>query len=551
MLSMRRGWCAAILFLLACSGAAAQFVCDGVAEAGNTDLQAVTVASGLSAPMGVVSPPGDDDRLYVFEQGGTIRLKKRGDPPGTTSLFLDISARVKSGGEQGLLGMAFSRNWDPVNGGDFYLNYSSGSQFCGIFAGPCAQNIAKFSTADPDVGVDNEQIVMSFEEPQTNHNGGQLLFGPDGMLYIFTGDGGGGDDEGTGHPTCGNGQALGTLLGKVLRIDVEGIDPTSTAPDTLCWSGYTSADGTLMGVPGDNPFADGTGGDCDEIWAYGLRNPWRNSFDALNGDVYIADVGQQCWEELNYATPAAAAAGLNYGWRQMEGDQCFDHINPSNCAPTSTPDCSPACNDPSFTDPVHVYGNPAVGDSVIGGYVYRGCRMPNFHGTYFYGDNGSGIIESFEVSGGTAINKTSWTTQLGRAPNSFTSFGEDNRGEMYMADAGLGRILKIMPPFADLEVSGTGAADQFLLSRTGDWTWEDVTFDTMHPVDYYQVYRGVPNGAFTCIHSTLDTSWAAGGDPMDPAPGQLQAYLVTAVFGTEETSSGNPPRSLSSPCGPP
>lgn len=546
MLTTRRLTCMSVLLLVS-GNAWSQFDCNGVSEADNTTLQAVTIASGLAAPMYVTSPPGDDDRLYIVQQGGSIRIKRRGDPPGATTEFLNISARVKSGGEQGLLGMAFSPDWDPVNGGDFYVNYSVGSSLCGIIGGPCEQIIGKFTTNDPDAAIDNEQIVMRFDEPQTNHNGGQLFFGPDGMLYIATGDGGGGGDQ---HGACGNGQILDTLLGKILRIDVNGVDPGSTAPDTGCSGGYTFADPTLFGVPGDNPFRDGPGGDCDEIWAYGLRNPWRNSFDALNGDVYIADVGQNCWEEINYVA-AAAASGVNYGWRQMEGSHCFDHLSPSDCDPAVAPDCSPPCDDPSLTDPVLEYANPAVGDSVIGGYVYRGCRMPNFRGTYFYGDNGSGIVRSFEISGGTVTNERDWMTELGRAQNSLTSFGEDNRGELYMADAGLGAVLKILPPLSDLEVSGAGAAESFLLSRTGDWTWEDLSFSTMHPVDYYQVYRGVPNGTFTCIHSTLDTSWPAGGDPTDPAPGQLQAYLVTAVRGAEESSSGQPPRTLSSPCGSP
>ncbi len=534
--------------LLAAGVVHAQFDCAGVSESDNTDLQAVVVASGLNAPVGVVTAPGDSDRLYIIEQTGQILVHRRGDPPGTNSVFLNIVSRVKSGGEQGLLGVAFSPDWDPVNGGEFWVNYSVGAATCGFF-GPCEQVIARHTTNDPDVAPDDETIIMRFDEPQTNHNGGQLMFGPDDMLYIATGDGGGGDDEGTGHGACGNGQDLSTVLGAILRIDVLGRDPMSTGPDTTCDAGYTFADGTEFGVPSDNPFADGTGGDCDEIYAYGLRNPWRNSFDALNGDMYVADVGQNCWEELNYVTASEAAAGVNYGWRQKEATHCFDHFNPGDCDPASTPDCSPACDDPGLTDPVEEYANGGSGESVIGGYVYRGCRMPNFHGTYFYGDNGVGFVSSFEISGGVATNQQNWPTLGGRA--SLTSFGEDNRGEHYMADAGASQILKIMPPFSDLEVSGSGAGTPFLPHRTDDWTWEDLFFETMHPVEYYQVWKGVPNGTFDCVHSTVTTSWPAGGDPATPNPGELFAYFVTAVNAGEETSTGNPPRTLGTPCAPP
>ena len=548
---------AAGLFVLLCCAACsavAAAVCDGVSEVDNTDLKSVAVASGVAAPLFVTSPPGDNDRLFIVEQAGRIRLKRRGDAPAVTSLFLDISGQVLSGGEQGLLGLAFDPNY--ATSGEFYVNYSSGSFPCGLFGSPCEQIVSQFTvSANPDVAdASSEVILMRIDEPQTNHNGGWIGFGPDDFLYIATGDGGGADDEGDmippGHGACGNGQNLSALLGKILRIDVLGTDPAGTPPDTTCWTGYSFGSGFT--VPSDNPFADGTGGDCDEVWQYGLRNPWRNSFDSVTGDLYVADVGQNCWEEINYVAAADLSDGFpeNYGWRQMEGKQCFDHVSSSNCNPASAPDCSPACNDSSLTLPVLDYPNPADGDSIIGGYVYRGCRMPNFHGTYFYGDNGSGFVRSFEISAGAVTNEVDWAAQLGRGANFLTSFGEDNRGEIYLADAGTGEVLKIMPPCTDFQVSGAGAGSLFLLNRSGNWSWEDLEFSSMHPVDYYQVYRGVPNGTFTCIHSTLDTTWVAG-DLMVPSSGELLAYVVTAVCGAEETSSGDPERTLVSPCGPP
>ncbi len=547
MLVVRRAALLAVTFVFAAAPTFAQDCQDsGVSPVDNVTLKAVTVASGVSSPMVVTSPPGDTDRLFIAEQAGRIRIKKRGDAPGVTTLFLDIAGQVKSGGEQGLLGLAFPP--DYATSGEFYVNYSAGAGTCGIFGGPCRQVISRFSvTADPDVADPlSEVVLLDFDEPETNHNGGQLTFGPDDFLYIWTGDGGGGGDQ---HGSvCGNGQELGTLLGKILRIDVLGIDSMGTAPDLGCWSGYNI--GTGFTVPSDNPLADGPGGTCDENWAYGLRNPWRNSFDALTGDLYVADVGQNCWEEINYL-PLSAGGGQNYGWRVMEGLHCYNgsSCNPAgdNCTDISVPDC----NDPSLTDPVKEYANPAVGDSVIGGYVYRGCRMPNFHGTYFWGDNGSGTVQSFVIDGGVVTNEQNWDTELGRADDFLTSFGEDALGELYMADAGLGQILKIMPPFTDLQVSGGGAADPFLLNGSGNWSWEDLEFASMHPVDYYEVYRGVPNGTFDCIHSTCDTSWAAG-DTDVPAPDQLFAYFVVAISppsaGAERGSTGNPERALGASC---
>jgi len=508
--------------------------CSGVTPAANTALKSIAVVTGLTGrPLFIASPPGDRDRLFIVEQNGFIRVKKRGDAPATFSTFLDISARVQatpSLDEMGLLGMAFDPGY--ATNGIFYVNYTEGP-----LNGPWFTVVARYvvSVSDPDVADPNsEERLLRFQQPQSNHNGGELQFGPDGYLYISTGDGGGAGDV---HGTCGNGQSTTTLLGKLLRVDVRGVAPTSLPPDC---GGATAA----YRVPADNPLAGGIGGNCDEIWTFGLRNPWRSSFDAANGDLYIGDVGQNCWEELDYA-PGGDHGGENYGWRMMEGNHCYNNSTPSRCDPTPVT-CSgvPPCMDPSFTDPVAEYDHGA-GCAITGGYVYRGCLMPGFTGTYFYGDYCSAFIRSLKMSGGVAINPGDWTTQLdpGHAlTNSLTSFGVDDQGEIYIANR-QGSVLRIMPPFTDLEVSGRGTASPFLLSQSG-WSWEDLAFASMHPVGFYRVYRGVPGGTFQCVFTTPVPRWA-GGDPATPATGTLFAYVVTAVSPDgEESLDGVPPVTL-------
>jgi len=528
--ALRLIFCIGCIAGLLASPLLAQGVCDGVAPVQNTTLQGVEVVTGLTGrPLYVTAPPGDTDRIFIVEQDGLIWVKQRGTSPGTYSLFLDISASVETGGnEQGLLGMAFDPDYDT--NGYFYVNYIRAT------AGNTIIARHQVSAGDPDIANVTGATIMAFGQPESNHNGGHIAFGPDGYLYIATGDGGGGGDI---HGTCGNGQNTGNVLGALLRIDPHATGGTSSD----CAGGsYTN--------PASNPLSDGAGGDCDEIWAYGLRNPWRFSFDTDNGDLYIGDVGQGCWEEIDWV-PGTSTGGENYGWRQMEGAHCY---NPSQGCFGTNVSCtgSPNCNDPSLTDPVVDF--TSVGAcSVTGGYVYRGCRMPNFEGTYFYGDYCDGSIRSFEIAGGVAINPATWQGQVDPTSSllfGLTSFGTDAQGEIYIADRSPGSIVKMMPPYADLEVSGAGAADRFLLNRTGNWSWEDVEYSTMHPTDYYQVYRGTPDGTFECIHSTASTDWA-GGDALEPASGQLLAYLVTAVDGTDETSGGTPPRTLTSPCAAP
>lgn len=540
----------ALFSLIFVPAAWGQSVCEGVAPVQETGLKTVPVVEGLSGrPLLVTAPPNDPDRIFVVEQDGAIWVHQRGAATTDVQLFLDLTATVSTlGNEMGLLGMAFDPDFDgdPVNGnGDFYVNYTENVGIFDVYTVVARYTV---SAADPNVADPASEVrILRLSQPQTNHNAGYLEFGADGFLYVNTGDGGGGGDP---HGTCGNGQNTGNLLGKIVRIDVRDVDPAGLAPD---------CEGTVANytVPSDNPFADGAGGDCDEIFDYGLRNPWRSSFDRGTGDLYIADVGQDCWEEVNWVAEADLG-GNNFGWRVKEGAQCFDPADTTNCDPPGV-NCagSPSCDDPSLVDPVVQISQSDPGSpcSVTGGYVYRGCLMTGIQGDYFYGDYCDGFVRTFEILDGVAGDFQDRTAELDPAGSlafGLTSFGLDARGEIFIVDRS-GTVLKILPLFGDLEVAGTGTApaEQFLLNRGGDWTWQDLELATEHPVDFYRVYRGVPNGTFTCIHSTVDAGWPTG-DATDPNAGELLAYLVTAVSPAgEESSSGDPERTLSNPCSAP
>jgi glucose/arabinose dehydrogenase len=496
--------------------------CLGVSTTANTSLAAVTVVTGLVEPLFVTAPPGDTQRIFIVERRGRILIHPRGTPTTNVTTFLDIQSVVdhESGGEMGLLGLAFDPGYASTL--SFWVTYSTN-----INNQPHTV-VSRFSTSATDPNVANpasEVRILAVPQPQTYHLGGMMAFGPDGFLYVTRGDSGISGDN----VTCGVAQNRGDLLGKVLRLDVRGIDPDAEAPDC----GGPSA---IYGVPASNPLADGPGGNCDEIWAYGLRNPWRGSFDKLTGDFYVADVGESCWEEVNFQ-PSASAGGQNYGWRKMEGTHCFSLANPFNCDPPGDV-CpgTPLCQDPSLTRPVHEYPH-GQGCTIIGGYAYRGCRMTAWQGTYFYGDYCVGFVKGFEVVGGVAIGHVDVTSQV--APGALvSSFGQDGQGELYITKLG-GSVLKIVPPLADLEVSATGAASRFLLSKTSPWTWENLTASTDVPVSFYRVYRGTPNGSYTCVIKATQPMTAAGGDPANPASGQLFAYVVVAVDGTgQETTRG-------------
>lgn len=346
------------------------------------------IASGLQFPTYLTSPPGDQ-RLFILEKGGAIRLIKGGAL--LSAPFLDLTDQVNStGGETGLLGLVFYP--DYATSGRFIVHYTD-------LAGDTRVSLFRVS-ADPDrADPASESLVLAVEQPGVAHKGGQVLFGPDGMLYIGLGDG----DDSDG----GRGQSLRELLAAILRIDVSG------------GAGYT--------VPPDNPFV-GTADARAEVWSYGLRNPWRFSFDPSNGDLYIGDVGERRWEEVNYASAASGAGrGVNYGWGRMEGGHCFQ-INIQ-------------CDQTGLTLPVLEYDH-TEGCSVIGGYVYRGAAIPPLQGNYFYADYCVGWVRSFRVDGGVAVDRAAWPTLEPGGP--ITSFGEDAAGELYVLTEE-GGVFKIVP----------------------------------------------------------------------------------------------------------
>ena len=342
------------------------------------------ITSGLTSPVAITNAGDGSGRLFITEQTGTVRIFT-----GTVLLptpFLDVHTLVSCCGEQGLLSVAFHPNY--ATNGFFYVDYTD-------VAGNTV--IARYHVSgDPNVADPaSASILLTIPQPYANHNGGQLQFGADGYLYIGMGDGGSGGDP------QNHAQNLNDLLGKILRIDVDGAPPYAIPPTN-----------PFVGVPNTRP----------EIWAWGLRNPWRFSFDRLTHDLYVGDVGQNLWEEVDFQ-PASSPGGENYGWRFMEGFHCY---NP----PTG-------CNDGTLTLPILEYGhNP--GCSVTGGYVYRGTSIPQLHGVYFYGDYCSGI-----VWGAVRDCAGSWsTTQLLDSPYNISSFGEDESGEVYVTDLG-GAVYRI------------------------------------------------------------------------------------------------------------
>jgi glucose/arabinose dehydrogenase len=364
-------------------------------------LKTTLVGSGYNRPLYVTSPPGDMQRLFVVEQfvgtTGNIKIIKNGSPLPTP--FLSVPG-VTNSNEQGLLGLAFHP--DYANNGRFFVN-------CTVAGGGAAghSEIREYTvSANPDVANTTFTTLLTLNQPQSNHNGGCLQFGPDGFLYATFGDGGNANDTGSGHDAAtGNAQLLSINLGKLLRLDVD------NGPS------YVAA---------GNPF--GT-----QIWAYGLRNPWRFSFDRATGDLYIGDVGQNAWEEVDFQ-PASSTGGENYGWRCMEGFHC-----------TGLSGCT--CNAPNLVLPIQEYGHVSGNCSITGGYVYRGGAIPALQGTYFYADYCSSQIWSFKYVGGQVTAFTNRTTELDPAGalaiNNVTSFGEDANGEMYIVDQSGGEIYRI------------------------------------------------------------------------------------------------------------
>ena len=353
------------------------------------NIRLVQIASGLTAVTDIQSARDGSGRLFLVQQSGVIRVWRDGSLAARP--FLDITARVRSGGERGLLGLAFPPDFAAKQ--RFYVNYTRQPDGATVIARYSVS--AERDIADPA----SEQILLTVNQPFANHNAGQLAFGPDGLLYVGLGDGGSAGDP------QNNGQTPNALLGKMLRIDVE-TDPTGA-----------------YRVPTSNPFA-GNPAYRPEIWALGLRNPWRYSFDRETGDLWIADVGQNRAEEINFQ-PASSPGGENYGWRIMEGLRCY-------------PPQITNCDRTGLTLPVHEYTREQGDISVTGGYVYRGARFPSLRGLYIYGDYGSGRIWGLRRTPLTTENRLLLDTSF-----NISTFGEDEAGEIHVADHRSGDVYRI------------------------------------------------------------------------------------------------------------
>ncbi len=426
-------------------------------------LELQPFSSGLESPIGIMN--AGDDRIFVIQQRGLIRII---DPEGNVSdtPFLDLSGTVsQTGFETGLLGLAFHPDYS--GNGYFFVNYTRETDGASV--------VSRFSAdaGNPDLSDPaSELVLLTVDQPFENHNGGQVLFGPDGYLYIALGDGGGAGDPGD------NGQDPTTLLGKMLRIDVDG------------------GNGNGYAIPPDNPFvADET--TPDEIWALGLRNPWRNSFDRYTGDLWIADVGQSDREEVNFQ-PADSPGGENYGWRCFEGTMEF---NPEGC------------EDPeNYVFPVFEYGHPAgtgCTGSITGGYVYRGAIYGGMFGVYLAGDYCTGVLYYVNRSNGEFEGGELTTFDRG-----ISSFGEDRYGELYVALIGSGEVLRV--------------------TETEDCNPVAMIMEADRPLEF------VPGESLTLeafFHPSLGYQWNFNDEPLS---GETDHTLEVTEEGTYSVTVTNP-----------
>jgi glucose/arabinose dehydrogenase len=360
----------------------------------SNSLRLQTISTSLSSPVFMTTPANDTTRLFIVEQGGLIRIFDVTSNSLLATPFLNISGLISAGGEQGLLGLAFDPQY-AVNRQIyvFYTNQAGNIVIASYLRDATNLNLVDPSTATP---------VLTVPHPTfSNHNGGMLAFGPDGCLYAGVGDGGSGGDPNN------NGQNVNTQLGKLLRLN-----PVTGGP---CVNNNTF-----------NPFVSGG---APEVWSFGLRNPWRFSFDRLTDDLYIGDVGQGEREEIDVSPAPTAGRALNFGWRLMEGFLCF---NPST-----------NCNPGGLTLPVLDYPHLNGACAVTGGYVYRGSISPALQGTYFYADFCAGFVRSFRYQNGQPTEQTDWPL-LSPPGSSVTSFGEDTAGELYVLTQG-GGLFKFIP----------------------------------------------------------------------------------------------------------
>lgn len=422
-------------------------------------LSLQSFATGLSQPVSLTN--AGDSRLFAVEQEGYIRIiQSNGTVLGTA--FLNITDRVNSAGsEQGLLGLAFHP--DYATNGFFYVNYTSNDS---------RTRISRFQvTGNPNVADPNsEEILLTVTQPYSNHNAGDIHFGPDGYLYVPLGDGGSGGDP------QNNAQTMTTLLGKITRIDVDN-GPGAAADCKGAGTGnYT--------IPNDNPFINGTGSQCDEIWALGLRNPWRSSFDLWTGDLWIGDVGQNAWEEIDFQ-PVYSDGGENYGWRCYEGNHTY---NTSGCGPIG-----------NYVFPVTEYDHNSGRCSVSGGYVYRGSQYPAMFGHYLLTDYCSGHFWDVapDGQGGWVTTQHNNLTAFGRS-----AFGENSAGELFVANRSQGTVERV--------ADATANSPSLFVTLDGP-----ATYETGDPVVYTLTITNTGNAAATnlTVRNWLPTgaTYVSGG----------------------------------------
>lgn len=432
-------------------------------SAATLPIKSELVGHGLTKPLFATAPPGDTARLFVVEQGGRIRIIDLATKTVKTTAFVQVTGII-SGGEQGLLGLAFHP--DYANNGYFYVNYTAPT---GGSAGH--SEVTRFQVlGDPKTsGIADpasKTVLLKYNQPEANHNGGWVAFGQDGYLYISTGDGGGGDDI---HGTIGNGQSRDTLLGKMLRIDVD--------------------HGTLYAIPDSNPYKGSTTFK-EEIWLFGLRNPWRCSFDSVTGKLWIGDVGQNTREEVDVVAPDGG--GLNFGWRVREG-KIQNPRYPSEKTVTTA------------IDPIYDYPHASGNNCVIGGYVYRGQDIPELQGLYIFGDNGSQRFWTMSYDGTNPPQVTEVTALLNPTTNrpvqALSSFGEDARHEVYICDIADGEVYRIVhtsppaPLIAQPRLSSDGASFLFDFNAAANQGYAVETKSSLDPGATWQPLSDIPAGA--------------------------------------------------------
>ncbi len=448
----------------------------------------VPVVGGLDAPVQVTNAGDGSNRLFVVERPGRLRVIVDGELQET--LFLDLTDRVLTDdSEQGLLSLAFHPDYE--NNGELFVFYT---------ANDWSNTVERFVVSDdPNIANrDSGEIVLEIPDRERNHNGGSLVFGPDDMLYISTGD------EGSGGDPYGNAQSLMSLFGKILRIDIDAGDPYA--------------------IPPDNPFVDNVDA-RPEIWAYGLRNPWRISFDRQTNDLWVADVGQSMWEEVNHV-PAGTGAARNFGWNAMEGLHCYEDD----------------CDQEIYTLPVAAYDHDN-GCSVTGGHVYRGSDYPSLAGRYFYGDYCSGLIWSLTPDG------DGWSNELELDSDSWiTSFGEDEAGELYLVDLA-GVVYQVTtsgsqgpaidnPAFRRTWERTDNPVSSLVVDRTWMWGPGPITAERQ------ESYAESPGGSRTVQYfdkSRMEDNAFRGADPWDVTNGLLVVEMVEGFYQTGDNQRDDTP----------